>query len=441
MKHIKTKGAVVLLLFLLIGCAAPDSQKSTKKDYKRSYEAGATEGFCELVSYGVKRLGLGVPMSPEEMEKFLPYAEKSAERHKVSLYIESDLIDTDLFTRGIAKGKDVPLIYTGTTLVQYLDLKADRQRLDEIGAYRGKAREEIARRFGRLLSYTPRTINNQLALHTDFRTMYHFGIQGSNLYYYYEDLAGATSFYTKTLGLKLVNDTGTTKTVQMADDSYLTLVDAAVGQPYANEPKTVALALLTNQLDEWVAYLKKQDVDIRSGYNSDVSRAHNSFVIADPEGYLLEFERFNQHPENEVFIPILKQIPPIKVNLDADEDISLHSNITWLYYRHLLPMQHFYEDVLGLEMICDQGWAKIYQGSESGFIGLVDEKRGMHTWVENKAVVVSFIVDDLKGWFNYVKENDTFRIESSHLEQGDKDSKSWFVGVDPEGYHMRFTSQ
>ena len=246
----------VLFLFLIATCGTLQGQNKSEKNYDKSFEVGAMEAFCEMVNYDVKNLGLGVPLVPDEMDRFLPYAEKSAKRHNVLIYRESDLIDTDLFTKGIAKGRDVLLIYNGTTLTQYLDLKADRKNLEAKNLYHGKAREEIARRFGRLLSYTPRTINNQLALHTDFRTMHNFGIRASSLTFYYKDLGKATRFYTQTLGLKLVEDNNTSKIIQLADDSFLTLVDADIEEQLANEAKTVALALVTEQLEEWYKYLE-----------------------------------------------------------------------------------------------------------------------------------------------------------------------------------------
>ena len=60
-------------------------------------------------------------------------------------------------------------------------------------------------------------------------------------------------------------------------------------------------------------------------------------------------------------------------------------------------MQRFWEAVMGLRQVVDQEWAKVYQGSRTGFIGLVDERRGMHRWSEKKAVNVSFLIDDIDG--------------------------------------------
>ena len=430
------KITTMLSVCLLIGCGTPESKNTNKNNHQRSFEVGATEGFSELVNYGVKELGLGVPMSSEKMDEFWPYFEKTAKRHTVLLYRESDLIDTDLFTRGIAKGLDVPLIYNGATLTKYMDLKADRKRLEENGEYEGKAREEITRRFGRLLSYTPRTINNQLTLHTDFRTMYNFGIKKSNLLFYYKNLEKSTQFYTKTLGLELIEDYKTSKVVRIADDSYLTLVDASIGKPYVNKPKTVALAFVSEQTGTWFEYLKKQDVEIKHAYNPIDGNPYQSFVMVDPEGYLLEFVKFNQHPESEDLIPILKNNNVLHPNTTMGEELSVNSSITWLYYKDVLKMQHFYQVVLGFELVFDHGWVKIYQSTKTGFIGLVDEKRGMHSFTEDKAVNLSFALQDLEKWQEYVKSNKTFKIESS-----DSNNEKLFRGVDPEGYHMLFTKE
>ncbi len=422
--------AAIFYVCLLMGCSSPES-----KNYERSFETGATEGFSELVNYGVKELGLGVPMSPEEMDKFMPYAEATAQKHNVSLYRESDLIDTDLFTKGIAKGRDVLLIYNGATLTKYMDLKEDRKRLEENGQYEGKAREEIARRFGRLLSYTPRTINNQLTLHTDFRTMYNFGIKATNVYFYYKNLKRAVDFYTKTLGMELVSDTPSHKTIRVGSDSYITLTDASIAKDFSSKPKTVAFAIVTDEIKEWFDYLQKAGVKMKYTYKPSEGKPHDSFVLADPEGYLLEFEKFYQHPENEDLMPLLKENQAINTSA-GQSGLSINSGITWFYYKSIWQMEHFYQDVLGLELVCDQGWAKIYKSSETGFIGLVDEKRGMHSFSQEKAVKLSFLLDDTKSWLEYVQKNSNLKLTTDQTTDNNR-----FDGLDPEGYLMEFSSK
>lgn len=106
----------------------------------------------------------------------------------------------------------------------------------------------------------------------------------------------------------IVADYGFAKIVQVALKSFITLVDAEQGMHGADEPKTAAIALVTDQLDEWWDYLQTKDVNMRSTANDPLlGRAHDGFVAIDTEGYFLEFERFNPHPESEQFMPVLEQ--------------------------------------------------------------------------------------------------------------------------------------
>jgi hypothetical protein len=129
---------------------------------ERSYQLGIMGGFSEVVRLGVKELALSEVMSPEEMDDILPDAKIVAERNGVQLYREADFLVTDLFPADVALGKEVLLIYTGDTLEKYLAIKADKKKLVEAGQYDGKNRSDIARRFGKLLSYPPAVIDDLL---------------------------------------------------------------------------------------------------------------------------------------------------------------------------------------------------------------------------------------------------------------------------------------
>jgi catechol 2,3-dioxygenase-like lactoylglutathione lyase family enzyme len=433
---------IVLAIPLCFGCGPNKNEFKKQKMDQYSYELGVVGGFSELINAGVKRLALSVPLSSAEMDQFMHDAEEIAARHGVSVFREPDLIVTDLFPADVAVDKEVLLLYQGTTLEEYQALKADITALEINGDYDPEARIQAARRFGRLLSYSPREINRLLAGNSYFRTLDDFGIQATNLFLYYKDLDKALEFYSITLTMELIADYGMAYILKMAAESYLILVDAGKGMHTAEEPKTVALALLTDQLDEWYAYLKSQNVEIKYEYKPKEGSAHDGFVAVDPEGYLLEFERFNQHPENERFIPILNRnkqntLPSSQDN-GQPEGLSIHSTITWLYHKDILAMQDFYQDIFGLTLVADQGWTKIFKASDTGFLAIVDEKRGMHSYTEKKAVNLGFIIDDLEGWFAYVRENKLFKLYEDELGTGPENRYKAFVGFCPEGYYLEF---
>jgi hypothetical protein len=129
----------------------------------RSYQLGIIGGFSEVVRLGVKTLALSEVMSPEEMDGMIEDIAVIAKRNEVQTWRETDFLVTDLYPADVADGKHVMLIYTGDTLDQYLAIKTDKAVLQAAGNYGGAEREEIARRFGRLLSYPESVIDDLLA--------------------------------------------------------------------------------------------------------------------------------------------------------------------------------------------------------------------------------------------------------------------------------------
>jgi len=152
--------AIALLLASLL--MAQDYANGPHIDH-RSYQLGIMGGFAEVVKLGVKKLALSEVMSPGEMDDILEDALIIAKRNGVQMWREEDFLVTDLYPADVATGKHVLLIYTGDTRDLYLGIKADKAELVTAGEYEGAAREEIARRFGRLLSYPEKVIDDLLA--------------------------------------------------------------------------------------------------------------------------------------------------------------------------------------------------------------------------------------------------------------------------------------
>lgn len=142
------------------------SQEGTPAIDQRSYNLGIMGGFAEVVRLGVKKLALSEVMTPREMDGVMEDAEVIAKRNEVKIWRETDFLVTDLYPADVAEGKHVLLIYTGDTLDEYLAIKADKAALIAANHYEGRAREDIARRFGRLLSYPENVIDDLLAKQT-----------------------------------------------------------------------------------------------------------------------------------------------------------------------------------------------------------------------------------------------------------------------------------
>ncbi len=154
----------VLYLLLLIsnGVAAQESSDMERDIDQRSFRLGGISSFAEMVRVGVKTLALSAATSPEEMDALVDEAKRIAHEEQVMVYREADLIVTDLFPADVAAGKHVLLIYKGTTLDDYLALKQQKAELVESGNYTGESRKEIARKFGKLLSYPDSMIEEKI---------------------------------------------------------------------------------------------------------------------------------------------------------------------------------------------------------------------------------------------------------------------------------------
>lgn len=139
------------------------------------------------------------------------------------------------------------------------------------------------------------------------------GVKANIVFFYYKDLIAAQQFYENILGLEMFVDQGVTKIYQVSSSTFVGLVDERYGTHRTSETKPVILAFVTDQIDEWYEYLVSKGVKMRSPIRDSTGSSHLGFMAYDPEGYLLEFEKFNEHPENVKLLELLKKSRERKV--------------------------------------------------------------------------------------------------------------------------------
>jgi len=113
---------------------------------------------------------------------------------------------------------------------------------------------------------------------------------------------------------------------------------------------------------------------------------------------------------------------------------DIHSQITFLYYHQIEPAASFYGEALGLELVEDQGWAKIYRISGSAFLGIVAGEKGFHTPQERNAVLVTLVVDDVPGWYDRLKRLGIKLL--SEIKHSPEIGVQGFFFQDPGGYAL-----
>jgi len=163
-------------------------------------------------------------------------------------------------------------------------------------------------------------------------------------------------------------------------------------------------------------------------------RAHDGFVLADPEGWLLEFERFNPHPENSTLLPQLEALQTRYVDSAAaglPEGLGFKATVLWLYHKDLASAERFMTESLGLPLVTDQGWAKVHSAAPTTFLGLVDGAKGMHAFTPKKAVTFDFLTPTLASQKSKMAANG---VAVAFPEDGS------LAVQDPGGHRLRWRS-
>jgi catechol 2,3-dioxygenase-like lactoylglutathione lyase family enzyme len=112
--------------------------------------------------------------------------------------------------------------------------------------------------------------------------------------------------------------------------------------------------------------------------------------------------------------------------------------ITFLYYRDLARAEAFYREILGLPLVIDQGFAKIFRLADGAHVGLVDEARGMNDWQDAKCVQLCLRVDNVDAWYAWAESAGLQDL--SRLFVNDAIGIRAFVFRDPEGYQIEVQS-
>lgn len=116
------------------------------------------------------------------------------------------------------------------------------------------------------------------------------------------------------------------------------------------------------------------------------------------------------------------------------EPTKVQSQITFLYYRDLQPAVSFYGQIMGFELVEDQEWAKIYHVGGNAFLGIVAGEKGFHQPQDRNAVLVTLVVDDVPGWYEYLKSQGVKML--SELQHRTEIQIRCFFFEDPGGYTL-----
>ena len=123
--------------------------------------------------------------------------------------------------------------------------------------------------------------------------MTHPSVDGLLTFFYYKDLAKAGEFYEKIMGFELVQDQKWAKIFKVADSAFMGCVDGNIGYHKHDPTKPVMLTVIVDDPDAWYEHFMENGVETLNKPHDDAELNMRIFLLHDPEGYVIEIQKFN----------------------------------------------------------------------------------------------------------------------------------------------------
>ena len=108
---------------------------------------------------------------------------------------------------------------------------------------------------------------------------------------------------------------------------------------------------------------------------------------------------------------------------------AINQQITFLYSQQYEKSTEFYEEILGLPLVVDQGGCRIYQTAEAAYIGVCQRPQQAG---RTAGVILTLVVEDVDGWYAYLSERGVPFDKPPVLNQAYKIYH--LFARDPDGY-------
>lgn len=106
---------------------------------------------------------------------------------------------------------------------------------------------------------------------------------------YTRDLKRTTEFYEEILGLTLARDQGDCRIYQVCGPSYVGFCERLTAP---ETPQGILLTLITDEVDEWYRKLIGGGIPVEKPPQLNPRYQIYHFFVRDPNGYLLEIQKF-----------------------------------------------------------------------------------------------------------------------------------------------------
>jgi len=116
--------------------------------------------------------------------------------------------------------------------------------------------------------------------------------------------------------------------------------------------------------------------------------------------------------------------------MNNNEGIS--AGITFFYHKDIDPAVQFYGEIMGFQLVSDQGWAKIFRIAGNSYVGVVTGEGGFHQPQDKNAVLLTVVVDNVQEWYDRLHETEAILLTKLQ-DKPDIQVRCFFL-QDPAGY-------
>jgi catechol 2,3-dioxygenase-like lactoylglutathione lyase family enzyme len=115
------------------------------------------------------------------------------------------------------------------------------------------------------------------------------------------------------------------------------------------------------------------------------------------------------------------------------EPSEICQQITFLHSSDLKVTKHFYNGLLGLEVVRDQGTCLIFKVTPSAFLGFCEHIEPLPA---GRRIILTLVTEDVDQWYLQLKKN------GASIEEPPKANPKFqiyhFFLKDPDGYWIEF---
>lgn len=121
------------------------------------------------------------------------------------------------------------------------------------------------------------------------------GYSGQICWVYTHDLESTADFYNRVLGLECIRDEGAARIFSTGADSRIGVCQAF--EDRVVEPRGGMITIITDEVDAWYERLTRMGLTIREAPHRLDRFGIYTFFVADPNGYVIEFQQFLERVE------------------------------------------------------------------------------------------------------------------------------------------------